>query len=72
MCYSIIIHTLISDIQDYKKIISLIKLSIGGSAYGPFPNFGHMTIASGSLLKLAQVIMAEHKDKPVRINEVKI
>ena len=48
-----------------------MKFSIGGTAYQPFPNFGHMTIASGSLLKLAQVIMAEHKDKLVRINEVR-
>ena len=42
----------------------------GGLAYQPFPSLGHMTIANGALLKLAQVIMAEHKDKPVRINEV--
>ena len=42
----------------------------GGAAYQPFPNFGHMTIANGALLKLVQVIIAEHKDKPVRINEV--
>ena len=48
-----------------------MKIFIGGTAYQPFPNFGHITIASGSLLKLAQVIMAEHKDKPVRINEVR-
>ncbi len=42
----------------------------GGAAYQPVPNFGHMTIANGALLKLVQVITAEHKDKPVRINEV--
>ena len=29
-----------------------------------------MTVANGALLKLVQVIMAELKDKPVRINEV--
>ena len=43
----------------------------GGAAYQPVPNFGHMTIANGALLKLVQVITAEHKDKPVRINEVR-
>ena len=42
----------------------------GGAAYQPFPNFGHITISNGALLKLVQVIIAEHKDKPVRINEV--
>lgn len=42
----------------------------GGAAYHPVPNFGHMTIANGALLKLAQVLMSELKDKPVRINEV--
>jgi enoyl-[acyl-carrier-protein] reductase (NADH) len=45
-------------------------LHAGGAAYQPVPNFGHMTIANGALLKLVQVISAEHKDKPVRINEV--
>ena len=55
----------------YIRIIEIIKFSIGGTAYQPFPNFGHVTIASGSLLKLAQVIMAEHEDKLVRINEVR-
>ena len=34
------------------------------------PNFGHGAIASGALLKLAEVVIAEHKDKPVRINVV--
>ena len=41
-----------------------------GGAFQPMPNFGHMTIASGALQKLLQVIIAEHKDKPVRVNEV--
>ena len=44
---------------------------VGGAAYQPAPRFGHMTIANGALLKLAQVLAAEHKDKPVRINEVR-
>ncbi len=45
----------------------------GSSAFQqvqPFPTFGHITIASGALMKMVQVIMAEHKDKPIRINEV--
>ena len=29
-----------------------------------------MTIANGALLKLAEVLVAEHIDKPVRVNEV--
>ncbi len=43
---------------------------IGGAAYQPHPNFGHITVANGALMKLVQVIMTEHKDKPIRINEV--
>ena len=49
-----------------------IHIIIGSAAYQPYPNFGHMTISNGALKKLAQVIMVEHKDKPIRINEVKI
>ena len=31
---------------------------------------GHLTLANGAEMKLAQVVMNELKDKPVRINEV--
>ena len=34
------------------------------------PHFGQAAIACGALLKLAEVVIAEHKDKPVRINMV--
>ena len=42
----------------------------GAAACQPLPNFGHLAVANGALLKLVQVLIAEHKDKPVRINEV--
>lgn len=45
-------------------------LHAGGAAYHPMPNFGHITIANGALLKLSDVLKEELKDKPVRINDV--
>ena len=67
-----IINGLLPELYYEIQWFNMVKLSMhaGGLAYQPFPSFGHMTIANGALLKLAQVIMAEHKDKPVRINEV--
>lgn len=41
----------------------------GAAAYQPVPKFGHVTIANSVLLKLSEVLKAELKDKPVRIND---
>ena len=47
-------------------------LFAGGAAYNVMSGFGHMTIAAGAQVKFAEVLFTEYKDKPVRINEVRL
>ena len=47
-------------------------LFVGGAAYHVMSGFGHQTIANGAQIKLAEVLFTEYKDKPVRINEVRL
>ena len=40
----------------------------GGSALMPFPEAGHISIVASAQIMMKDVLVAEHKDKPVRIN----
>lgn len=42
----------------------------GGGAHNYFPNLGLLSILGGAMANLCLVLQAEHKDKPVRINNV--
>ncbi len=40
----------------------------GGSALMPFPEAGHISIVASGQIMMKDVLFAEHRDKPVRIN----